>query len=81
MSKEVIWLEWEAQINVSDHIDFDALADGIDMSLPQPLRTEGGRPPYPGRLDGQSQQKQLAVHVSGAGARSSMRRLSTQKPH
>ena len=34
-------------IGMSAHIDFVALAAGIDTALPRPSRAKGGRPPYP----------------------------------
>lgn len=33
-------------IGLSEHVDFIALAAGIDTALPRPSRAKGGRPPY-----------------------------------
>lgn len=32
------------------HVDFTAIAAGIDRSIPRPGRAKGGRPPYPTEL-------------------------------
>src|SRR5471030_2349736 len=34
-------------IGLTKHVDFEALAAGIDEAAPRPSRTKGGRPPYP----------------------------------
>ena len=34
-------------VGLSKHVDFAALAAGIDASVPRPSRAKGGRPPYP----------------------------------
>jgi len=33
-------------IGLSKHVDFEALAAGIDAAAPRPSRAKGGRPPY-----------------------------------
>ncbi|WP_025918126.1 IS5 family transposase [Herminiimonas sp. CN] len=34
-------------LGLSGHVDFAALAAGIDTASPRPSRAKGGRPPYP----------------------------------
>src|SRR5471032_3176318 len=34
-------------IGLTKHVDFEALAAGIDEAAPRPSRAKGGRPPYP----------------------------------
>ena len=34
-------------VGLSAHVDFVALATGIDTASPRPSRAKGGRPPYP----------------------------------
>ncbi len=34
-------------VGLTKHVDFEALAGGIDATVPRPSRAAGGRPPYP----------------------------------
>src|SRR5476651_2748072 len=34
-------------VGLTKHVDFEALAAGIDAAAPRPSRAKGGRPPYP----------------------------------
>jgi len=34
-------------VGLTKHVDFEALAAGIDGAAPRPSRAKGGRPPYP----------------------------------
>src|SRR5471030_219962 len=34
-------------VGLTKHVDFEALATGIDGAAPRPSRAKGGRPPYP----------------------------------
>jgi len=34
-------------VSLTKHVDFEALADGVDAVAPRPSRAKGGRPPYP----------------------------------
>src|SRR5471032_986361 len=34
-------------VGLTKHVDFEALAAGVEVAAPRPSRAKGGRPPYP----------------------------------